>query len=97
VQKQGVALTDIEGFPASCVDRLRDEMSVTTAEEFVDLAQRMAPALQALLEVDDASFGWLRGLAQSAATATEPAEPAEPREFRTGMDPPPEGRDTYSG
>jgi hypothetical protein len=90
-----MALADVEGFPASTVDRLRDELSVTTAEEFVDLAQRMAPALQALLEVDDAGFARLRDLAEAAATA--PATVAEPGDFRTGMDPPPGGRDTFSG
>jgi hypothetical protein len=95
VQKQGVALADVEGFPGSAADLLRDELSVTTAEEFVDLSQRMGPALQALLEMDDAGFARLRGLAEAAATATE--APAQPGEFRTGMDPPPEGRDTYSG
>jgi hypothetical protein len=93
--KQGVALADVENFPASAAELLRDELSVTTAEEFVDLSQRMAPALQALLEVDDAGFARLRDLAEAAAPATAIA--AEAGDFRTGMDPPPEGRDTYSG
>jgi len=92
VAKQGVALGDVEGFPSSVVDRLRDEASVTTAEEFGDLARRMGPSLQALLQLDDASLERLRALAEAVAAAVDP----QPPEFRTGMDPPPGGRDTYS-
>ena len=89
--KPGVALAGVEGFSPSVVDRLRDEASVTTAEEFVDLARRMGPSLQALLHVDDASFERLRALAESVAAEVNP----QPAELRTGLDPPPGGRDTY--
>ena len=92
VAKHGVALAGVEGFPPSAVARLRDEPSVTTAEEFVDLARRMGPSLQALLRVDDASFERLCALAADVAADVEPQR----TDFRTGMDPPPEGRDTYS-
>lgn len=89
--KQGVALIGVEGFSPLVVDRLRDEASVTTAEEFVDLARRMGPSLQALLDVDDASFERLRARAESAAAEVD----ARPAELSTGLDPPPGGRDTY--
>jgi hypothetical protein len=52
----------------------------------------MGPSLQALLRVDDASFERLRALAADVAAEVEP----RPTDFRTGMDPPPGGRDTYS-
>jgi hypothetical protein len=84
VRKQGVALADVDGFPRAAVDRLRDEASITTAEEFVDLARRMGPSLQSLLEVDDASFARLRALAEGAAGDV----PEASGDFRTGMDPP---------
>jgi hypothetical protein len=93
VAKPGVALADVEGFPPSAVERLRDEASVTTAEEFADLARRMGPSLQALLDADDEEFARLRALAEAVA----PDVGGEPGEFRTGMDPPPGGRDTHSG
>jgi hypothetical protein len=93
VSKQGVALADVGGFPPAIVDRLRDEVSVTTAEEFVDLVRRMAGSLQSLLELDDAAFARLRARAEAAAAEVA----AMPGDFRTGMDSPPEGRDTYSG
>jgi hypothetical protein len=92
MDKPGVALVGVEGFPPSVVDRLRDDASVTTAEEFVDLAARMAGSLQALLQVDDATFARLRALADAAAAGV----PSTAADLRTGMDPPPEGRDTYS-
>ena len=91
--KPGVALADVEGFPPSAVDRLRDEASVTTAEEFVDLARRLGPSLQALLDADDEEFARLRALAEGVAGDVS----SEPAEYRTGMDPPPGGRDTHSG
>lgn len=95
VQKQGVALVDIEGFPAAAVERLRDEVSVTTADEFADIARRMAPKLQAMLEIDDDSFARLRQLAEVAATVGDAPDSTD--RLRTGMDPPSGGRDTYSG
>ena len=88
-----MTLADIEGFPPSTVDLLRDELSVTTAEEFVDLARRMAPQLRSLLAVDEAGLDHLRVLAQAVADEV----PATKGEFRTGMDPPTGGRDTYRG
>jgi hypothetical protein len=84
VRKQGVALADVDGFPRAAVERLRDDASITTAEEFADLARRMAPSLQSLLEIDDASFARLRALAEHAAGSVAQT----PGDFRTGMDPP---------
>ena len=91
VRKTGATLADIEGFPPPAVELLRDELSVTTAEEFVDLARRMAPQLRSLLAVDEAGLDHLCVHAQTVADAV----PTTNREFRTGVDPPPGGRDTY--
>jgi hypothetical protein len=84
VRKQGVALADVDAFPRAAVERLRADASITTAEEFVDVARRMGPSLQLLLEVDDASFARLLALAEDAAREVSGA----PGNFHTGMDPP---------
>lgn len=91
VEKPGVALADVKGFPKAAADRLRERASVTTAEEFVDLARRMAPSLERMLDVDGPGLRRLRAMAE------EVAEPVEHNDaiYQTGMDLPPNGQDAY--
>jgi len=51
--KQGVSLRTIDGFPPALADRLRDDLSVTTGEEFLDLAARTRSPLRAALGIDE--------------------------------------------
>jgi len=89
-----VALTEVDGFPVDAVVALRDRLSVTTAEEFVDLADRLGSSLAALLEVDKPTLEQWRALAAARVESAQPTADGEPA-FPTGMDPPPEGRDTF--
>jgi hypothetical protein len=95
VRKPGVPLTSVDGFTPAAVAALRDQLSVTTADEFADLAARMPARLRELLDVDEPTFDRLRRHADAAATPVDASE----QEFRTGLDAPRDakGRDTTSG
>lgn len=98
MQKTGHPLRDIDGFPADVVDKLRDQLSVTTAEEFVDLARRFPDSVRGVLGTDEKQLADLRERAVSAAPLAETlSEEAPPDDypFATGHDAPPEGHDTF--
>jgi hypothetical protein len=98
MQKIGHPLRDIEGFPLDAADKLRDMLSVTTAEEFVDLARRYPAAVQSVLGADDKQLAELRDRAGSAAPLAETLSEEPPPDdypFATGHDAPPEGHDTF--
>jgi hypothetical protein len=98
MDKLGHPLRDVEGFPPDMVDRLRDQLSVTTAEEFVDLARRFPAAVQGVLGADEKQLADLRKCAVGAAPDSEALSEAPAPDdypFATGHDAPPEGHDTF--
>ena len=97
MQKTGHPLRDIEGFSADLVARLRDELSVTTAEEFVDLERRYPEAIQTVVDAGPRTVRRLRHAASVAAPEAEQlsSEAAPDYPFATGQDAPPEGRQTF--
>jgi hypothetical protein len=107
LRKPGLALSDIDGFPTRAVKRLRTQLSVTTADEFLDLWKRFRSSLDSVLDVDATEAERLAGVvarAQAAFTASpdkraaaeaEPAGGAGAYPYRTGLDAPPEGREVF--
>jgi hypothetical protein len=97
MQKNGIPIGEVRGFPPPLAARLRDELSVTTAEEFVDLAHRTATAMQSLLGLDEDQLAKLRDLAEEAAPkeAATLRSSTTNRRFRTGLEPPPAGHETF--
>jgi hypothetical protein len=97
MQKNGVQIAEVRGFPPPLAERLRDELSVTTAEEFVDLAHRMATSMQSLLGLNESQFTKLRVLVEEAAPeeADSPTSSTSEYRFRTGLEPPPPGQETF--
>jgi hypothetical protein len=101
MDKPGIALDGIDAFSDDAVARLRDQLSVTTAEEFVDLAQRYPDSIARVLGVDRPAVDDLTRAASAAAPmADEPAAGSEPAPaddypFATGLDAPPEGHETF--
>jgi hypothetical protein len=94
--KLGHPLRDISDAPPELLTRLRDELSVTTAEELVGLWRS---AKDILLQTfgDDTQ---LESLAQHALDVLPPEElqnivAAERRPYATGHEPPPKGHETY--
>jgi hypothetical protein len=94
--KLGHPLRDISDAPPDLLSRLRDELSVTTAEELVGLWRS---AKDTLIQTfgDNAQ---LQSLAQRALDVLPPEElqnivAAERRSYATGHDPPPKGHETY--
>jgi hypothetical protein len=94
MKKAGHPLAALREVPEPLVQKLHQELSVTTIEEFLDLASRNGPQLQSFLELDDSE--WSRVLERSR----ESLSPAELEEsfrqqstdypFRTGHDAPPD-------
>jgi hypothetical protein len=98
MQKTGHQLRDVEGFPREALEKLRDELSVTTAEEFVDLSGRFPEEVRGLLGADEKQLAVLRDCAIGAAPDAEELsqEPApDDYPFATGHDAPPKGHDTF--
>jgi hypothetical protein len=97
--KPGEPLAVVPGFPTKLAAQLRDQLSVTTAEEFVDLAHRHSELLASALSINPQE---LEELLSRAAQAIPPevrdeimhADPLD-HSFSTGHDPPPQGRDTF--
>jgi hypothetical protein len=90
--KQGHPLKAIEGFGPDVIRTLRDELSVTTAEEFLHFFNTQPDGLAQLLST---SAPALTRFAQTAASALDPAvvdsvlRPAPvDYPFRTGLDAP---------
>jgi len=96
--KPGHSLREIETFTPEVIERLRDELSVTTAEEFVDLGSRMEGRLRSLLGIEDGRFQQLYQAAAASLSSRERREVTEPRRghypFATGHDAPVDG-DTF--
>ena len=96
IQKAGHRLSDIGPFPQDGLARLRDELSVTTAEEFLDLAARFPAGICRTLAIrDDALAGLVRIVATAVPTAIPPATLTPVRPFATGHDRPPAGHETF--
>lgn len=97
-QKPGHPLRSISGFPEPWLDPLRDELSVTTAEEFLDLATRLGPRVADLLKASpDALSEAVRLVETAAPAAAHTAKAATPpaERFKTGHDRPPPGHETF--
>lgn len=98
---QGHPLIAVEGFPRDIVSRLRDELSVSTAEEFVDLSTRQRELIARLLEVSGSRLDELCSRAASVVDAAELNEILHPRtrdySYATGLDAPAEGDTFYRG
>lgn len=98
--KKPQSLADIPAFPADAAQRLRSELSVSTAEQFLDLSSRYGESVQKVLGVDESTLAEL----QRTVTAAVPKKVAreatkKPRAskypFRTGQDAPPPGEETF--
>jgi len=96
--KLGHPLREISGAPPDLLMKLRDELSVTTAEELVALWRTSKDDLMRAIGDSDA----LKSLAQRALDVLPPEEvkaivEAEQRSYpyATGLELPPKGRDTY--
>jgi hypothetical protein len=96
--KVGHPLREISGAPPDLLLKLRDELSVTTAEELVALWRTSKDDLMRAI----ADRGELESLAQRALDALPPEVvtsiiEAEQQSYpyATGCEPPPKGRDTY--
>jgi hypothetical protein len=96
VSKIGHPLSEIAEIPERFSSTLREELSVTTVEEFLDLALRYPSDLQQLLDVDDTE--WSQLIDVSRATLSRPEfddvlrPPADDYPFMTGHDAPADGR-----
>jgi hypothetical protein len=98
MQKLGHPLREIDAFPKEHLEKLRDDLSVTTAEEFIDLARRYPDTLRTVLGTDDDQLASLRESAAAAAPEAEQLSQEPPPDgypFRTGHDAPPEGKETF--
>ncbi len=94
--KQGAPLVSIPEFAEGLARALRDELSVTTAEEFVDLAHRQPALLRKLLHLRPDE---LQPLVERAAAQMSPDTltglHAPESKFATGQDAPPSGKKTF--
>ena len=98
MDKQGHSLRTIPEFTDSIIETLRDQLSVSTAEEFVQFASRYPADVSKMIEVD---LHGLEELYHSALEVLSPEErelftkPAESQyPFATGHDAPVEA-DTF--
>jgi hypothetical protein len=98
---QGHPLIAVDGFPSDLVSRLRDELSVSTAEEFVDVSTRQRPLIARLLNVSESRLDDLSSRAASVVDAAELNEILHPAprdySYATGLDAPAEGDTFYRG
>lgn len=97
----GHPLTAVEGFPRELVSRLREELSVSTAEEFVDLSTRQRELVARLLNVTAPRLDDLCSRAASVvdAAALEGILHPAPSDYSyaTGLDAPEDGDTFYRG
>lgn len=99
MRKAGHPLSEIEEVPARLATTLREDLSVTTAEEFLGLAMRYASNLQGLLDLDSEGFLKLVDHVRGALSPTEVDElcqetsPEYP--YMTGHDAPADGKNQY--
>ncbi len=92
--KPGRSLRDVGGFPAQLIARLRDELSVTTGEEFLDLAGRERTRLRSLLAITDAELEALEASVAEVSGRVDPGGSASPNPpLMTGFDLPPDDED----
>jgi hypothetical protein len=94
--KLGHPLREIPVFEPSILERLRDKLSVTTAEEFVGLWRSVPEALSSVLgprtaELADAATRTLSP--QDIENLSKAEESSYP--FRTGHWPPPAGKTNF--
>jgi len=96
--KSGHPLQEISGAPPDLLMKLRDQLSVTTAEELVALWRSSRDDL--LRAIGD--HAGLESLAYRALNVLSPEEvktiveaEQRPYPYATGHEPPPKGRDTY--
>jgi hypothetical protein len=97
----GHPLAAIEGFPHEVAARLRDELSVATAEEFVDVATRQRDLIARMLDLSGPRLDELRSRAAAVVDAGELAEILRPANrgytYATGLDAPADGDTFYRG
>jgi hypothetical protein len=98
MMKCGHPLREIPGAPSGLLARLRDELSVTTAEELVALWRTSKDDLLRAIGDSDA----LESLAHRALDVLPPEEvkaiietEQQSYPYATGHEAPPKGRDTY--
>jgi hypothetical protein len=112
MDKPGLALSDIDRFPRAAAKRLRSRLSVTTADEFLDLWSRFPSSIRSVLNVSDPEADRLARLVKTARddvtegargrpddlgpAASSPERPGRAYPYRTGLDPPPEGQDVFT-
>jgi hypothetical protein len=98
--KPGHPLQQVPGFPAESAEKLRDELSVSTGEEFLDLAGRFGDGLGTLLDAGPGEVERLRELVRAVLPAEQVRSIENPQKlaypFRTGHDAPPTGKQTFS-
>ncbi len=94
--KLGHPLREIPEFDPPLVARLRDEYSVTTAEEFVGLWRSVQAQLRSLLgsKAEELASAALRRLSPEQIADMHRAEQSE-YPYRTGHDAPPAGKSTF--
>jgi hypothetical protein len=94
--KPGHPLRKLNGFPSGATDELR-QYSVTTAEEFLGLAEASREALEQLLKVDSARLDALLQIATDVVgpKLREEMARANGTKYCTGHDAPPTGRKTF--
>jgi hypothetical protein len=96
VSKIGHPLSEIAEIPERFLSTLREELSVTTVEEFLDLASRYPSDLQQLLDADDTEWSQLIDVSRAALSRTELDDvlhpPADDYPYMTGHDAPADGR-----
>lgn len=90
MNRQGYLLSKIPLFPPGVYALLRDQVSVTTAEQLLDLAGRKPQLLQQAIGTDQTGLDRLVMLARSVLSASEVREIESPERidypFRTGHD-----------
>ena len=93
--KQGYPLRAIDGFDSKTLATLRDELSVTTAEEFLHAATAYPDHVARLLTIDRGSVSEFAEAAAAALGPDEAEEILNPREvaypYRTGQEAPRSG------
>jgi hypothetical protein len=96
--KSGHSLCEIPGFDPNLLAQLRDQLSVTTAEEFVGLWRSVPSALAGAVGGTQRA-ALLAKAAQEVLGSEEVAAIAEaerrPYPFATGHEPPPAGKKTF--
>jgi hypothetical protein len=99
--KQGHPLAQISAFSSEILYKLQSELSVTTAEEFVDLSHRLPTAIEVALAIDHARFERLVAASRAVLSKEELREIEQPPEnlriLSTGFEPPSNAETYYKG